>query len=253
MMPARGEACSCTWKGPFMVVAKEAPLVIRGKILRHHPGPGTRHGCSGAGNPGGRDSRFGTGGSDGGRHALPPSDGRFSPGQRMDPGVERSGAKPGDGLALSHCGEFWLRVDDDDVVGSIDGDQQQVKRMPLSEFRNRFHYPRFNEKISGSIQSGKKFRQPFGPCFEFILSPTPTGWEILIREFGRDENLARLTPPLHFAPNPREIEGWHLSDTPLDCQKRPYDAETGPENPRKFFFSPEVGKSIDGVGPIHKC
>jgi hypothetical protein len=74
------------------------------------------------------------------------------------------------------------------------------------------------------------------------------GWEILVREYGRDENLSRLTPPLHFAPNPREIEGWHLSGTPLECASRPYGAEAGPGNPRKFIFSPEVGRRIDGAG-----
>lgn len=120
--------------------------------------------------------------------------------------------------------------------------------MPLDEFRNRFLYPRFNQKISGSIHAGEEFRRSFDSRFALILAPTPAGWEILVREHGREENLSRLTPPLHFAPNPREIEGWHLSETPSDCKDRPYGAEAGPENPRKFIFSPEVGKSIDGAG-----
>lgn len=38
-MPDTSAACSCLWRGPFLTVAKEAPLVVRGKILRHHPGP----------------------------------------------------------------------------------------------------------------------------------------------------------------------------------------------------------------------
>ena len=246
--PTRGESCSCAWKGPFMTVAKEAPLVIRGKILRHHPGPEpvmdvlVLETLAGGILDSGLAVQMGDG-----MHCRPMLDG-FPPDSEWILALNGPGAKPGSGLALSHCGEFWLRVDNGDVVGSIDGDQQQFKRMPLSEFRNRFHYPRFNEKFSGSIQSGKKFRRPFGSSFEFVLEPTPTGWEILVREFGRDENLARLTPPLHFAPNPREIEGWHLSEKPLDCGKRPYEAETGPKNPRRFFFSPQVGKTIDGAG-----
>lgn len=34
--PAGG--CSCVWKGPFFVAAQDAPLVVIGKIIRHHPG-----------------------------------------------------------------------------------------------------------------------------------------------------------------------------------------------------------------------
>ncbi len=230
-----------------MIVAREAPLVIRGKILRHHPGPEpvmdvlVLETLAGGILDSGLVVQMGDG-----MHCRPLLDG-FPPDSEWILALNGPGAKPGWGWALSHCGEFWLQVDHGDVLGSIDGEQRQLKRMPLGEFRNRFHYPRFHEKFSGSIQSAKEFRRPFGPGFEFVLQPTPTGWEILVRELGRDENLARLTPPFHFAPNPREIEGWHLSATPMDCEKRPYKAEAGPENPRKFIFSPEVGKTIDGA------
>jgi hypothetical protein len=161
--------------------------------------------------------------------------------------INGQGAKPGTGLAISHCGEYWLRVENDDVVGSIDGDMKQVKRIPLREFKNRFLYPKFSDKFSGRVESGKLFRSPFGSRFEFILEPMPEGWQIFIKEFGRDENLTRLTPPFHFVPNPREIEGWHFLDNPSKCVNRPYNADTGPANPRKFIFSPEVGKRIDGA------
>jgi hypothetical protein len=161
-------------------------------------------------------------------------------------GLNGPGSKPGNGLAISHCGEYWLRVENGEVVGSIDGDDKQVKRIPLDEFKNRFIYPRFDEKFTGRITTGERFRRSFGGRFEFLLEPTPMGWEIVIKELGRDENLARLTPPLHFVPNPRYIEGWHLSDKPMECTSREYDAESGPENPRKFIFSPEVGKKIAG-------
>lgn len=66
----------------------------------------------------------------------------------------------------------------------------------------------------------------------------------MIREYGRDENLARLTPPLHFVPNPREIEGWQFLKDPTACLDRPYKADGGPENPRQFIFSPDVGVRI---------
>lgn len=126
----------------------------------------------------------------------------------------------------------------------MDGKIDQIKRMPLQEFKNRFLYPRFNEKISGRVETGKRFRRPFGQRFEFILEPKQNGWEILIREYGRDENLSRLTPPFHFVPNPREIEGWHLLRNPSACVHRPFNADAGPENPRQFIFSPDVGRKI---------
>jgi hypothetical protein len=172
----------------------------------------------------------------------------FPPGSEWILALNGPGSKPGKGLALSLCCEYWLPLDGSDVVGSIDGAEDQVQRMPLDEFKSRFLYPRFSQKLTGRIAAGVPFLRPFGSRFQFILEPTPTGWEIVIKEFGRDENLCRLTPPLHFAPNPRDIEGWHLSDNPLECASRAYGAVTGPENPRRFIFSPEVGKRIDGAG-----
>ena len=248
MNPTPGESCSCSWQGPFLSVARDSTLVIRGRILRHHPGPApimdvlVLETLAGGILDSGLEVQMRDG-----MHCRPLLDG-FPPGGEWILALNGPGSKPGSGWALSHCGEFWLRVDAGDVTGSIDGEQRQVKRMPLGEFRNRFRYPRFTEKFSGSVQSGEKYRRPFGPGFEFVLEPTATGWEMIVRESGREENLARLTPPLHFAPNPREIEGWHLSDQPLDCGKRPYEAEAGPANPRKFIFSPEVGKTIGGAG-----
>jgi hypothetical protein len=154
MKPTPGESCSCAWKGPFMIVAREAPLVIRGKILRQHPGPEPAmdvlvlETLAGGILDSGLVVQMGDG-----KYCRPPLDG-FPPGSEWILALNGPGAKPGSGLALSHCGEFWLRVDHGAVVGSIDGDQRQRKRMPLSEFRNRFRYPRFNEKFSGSIQAG---------------------------------------------------------------------------------------------------
>jgi hypothetical protein len=117
--------------------------------------------------------------------------------------------------------------------------------MTYPEFRMRFRYPKFQASFVGEVVSGQPFRRTFGSRFEFILEPSIRGWEIVIREYGREENLTRLTPPLHFAPNPREIDGRHLSDDPSTCSSRPYAAEAGPENPRRFFFSPEVGERVD--------
>jgi len=38
MFPFSGGACSCAWRGPFFVAAKDAPLIIQGRITRHDTG-----------------------------------------------------------------------------------------------------------------------------------------------------------------------------------------------------------------------
>jgi len=244
MIPWSADACSCSWRGPFLAVAKDAPLVVRGRILRHHPGRAPTmdvlalETLTGGLLDTGLVVQMGDG-----MHCRPTLD-SFPPGSEWILALNGPGSKPGTGWALSHCGEYWLGVKNNDVVGSFDGVQNQVKRMPWREFKSRFLYPRFSDKISGHITAGERFHRPFGSRFEFILEPTLTGWEIVIREYGRSENLSRLTPPLHFTPNPREIEGWHLSDKPSDCSSRPYAGERGPDNPRRFIFSPEVGEKF---------
>ncbi|MFZ5563624.1 MAG: hypothetical protein ACOZBW_06185 [Thermodesulfobacteriota bacterium] len=243
-------ACSCQWRGPFLVVAQDAPLVVRGKIIRHHAGPApvmdvwVAEVLKGGLLDSGLAVRMGDG------MLCRPSMEGFPPGSEWILAINGPGAKPGDGLALSHCGEYWLRIENGHVVGSIDGGEHQVRRVPLYEFRNRFLYPRFSDRFSGRVRAGEGFRRAFGSRFEFFLEPMPAGWQIVIREYGREENLSRLTPPFHFVPNPREIEGWHLSANPADCAARPYGAPAGPQNPREFVFSPEVGLRIDGPDAV---
>ena len=113
-------------------------------------------------------------------------------------------------------------------------------------YEKGFHRPSFQALFQGVIRKGERYRRPFGSGFEFVLEPTAAGWEIAVLEPGREENLARLTPPLHFVPNPREIEGWHLAEAPPSCI-RPYGARSGPGNTREFIFSPEVGRTIQGA------
>lgn len=244
MNPAPAGACSCRWEGPFLTVAKKAPLVVRGQILRHHPGRTPTmdvlvlETLTGGLLDTGLVVQMGDG-----MHCRPVLD-EFPPGSEWILAINGPGSKPGKGLAISHCGAYWLHIEGGDVVGSIDGIQNQQQRMPLPEFRLRFLYPRFKEVFSGRALAAERFRRTFGGRFEFVLEPIPTGWEIVIRELGRDENLTRLTPPLHFAPNPREIEGWHFMDNPSTCISRSYVAEKGPEHPRRFIFSPEVGRRI---------
>lgn len=244
LMPSFVDACSCIWKGPFLSVARDAPLVIIGKIIRHHPGKSPAmdvlvlETLKGGILDSGMTIQMGDG-----MHCRPAMD-MFPVGTSWILAINGPGAKAGNGWAISHCGEYWLRLENHDVVGSIDGEMKQVKRMPLTQLKRSLLYPRFNENFSGRVVSGKPYSRPFGSRFAFVLEPAPDGWEIAIREYGRDENLARLTPPFHFAPNPREIAGWHLLANPSACINRPYRADAGPANPRRFIFSPEVGKSI---------
>jgi hypothetical protein len=244
LMPFAAAACSCVWKGPFLSVAREAPLVVVGKIVRHHPGKSPSmdvlvlETLKGGILDSGMTIQMGDG-----MHCRPAME-TFPVGTRWILAINGPGAKAGNGWAVSHCGEFWLRLENDDVAGSIDGEMNQVKKIPLAQLKRRFLYPRFHENFAGRALAGKPYSRPFGSRFVFALEPTPDGWQISVREYGRDENLACLTPPFHFVPNPREIEGWHLLANPSACVHCSYKADAGPANPRRFIFSPDVGKSI---------
>ena len=238
-------ACTCYWRGPFLSVFRDAPLVVRGKVLRHNAGQHPSMDVQvleilvGGVLDSGLRIQMGDG-----LHCRPEAK-NFPVGSEWILAINGPGSKPGNDLAISFCGEYWLRVDGAEVVGSIDGHQGEVKRLSLSKLSDQMRYPAFESELRGTVEDGKRFRQSFGPGFEFVLEPSPAGWEIVVREQGRDENLARLTPPLHFAPNPREIEAWHVVDAPPSCP-RSYDASTGPPFPREFIFSPEVGRTIAG-------
>lgn len=239
-------ACSCAWKGAFLHVAQDSPLIVHGRVLRHHPGaPPIMDVLVLETLVGGiLDSGIAIQMGDGA--ACRPSMADFAPGSEWIFALNGPGSKPGTGLALSHCGEYWLRIENGDVVGIIDGSDKKMRRMPLQELRNRLRYPRFDERFSGQVEAGKQFRRLFGGRFQLVLEPTAAGWMIMVKEIGREEDLARLTPPFHSVPNPREIEGWHLLDHAADCASRPYQTESGPYHPRMFIFSPDVGGRIDG-------
>jgi len=71
-----------------------------------------------------------------GMHCRPMLDG-FPPGSEWILALNGPGSKPGKGMALSHCGEYWLGIEGNEVVGSIDGVQNQVRRMPWPEFKKQ--------------------------------------------------------------------------------------------------------------------
>ena len=100
--------------------------------------------------------------------------------------------------------------------------------------------------ISGTLQSGETLRSPFGGEYFFVLRPNDHGWVIHVQQRGREENLARLTPPWHFVPNPRYVEGWHFRNA---SNTGPNDGSVNaPQERREFFFSPEVGRSLEYEG-----
>lgn len=104
----------------------------------------------------------------------------------------------------------------------------------------------YQEEFTASVTRGQAYRHEIPGRLIFALEPSGSGWLATVRQPGRDEDLARLTPPLHFASNPREIDGWQFAaGLPAGCAV-PYGAEAGPGERRDFIFSPEVGRSIAG-------
>ncbi len=106
---------------------------------------------------------------------------------------------------------------------------------------------RIHARIRGEVKMGETFEYAFGPGFCFRLDPNPHGWTIVIKDERGTQDISRLTPPFHFVPNPREIEGWHFRNAdnsgPNEAGEKNVNA---PGIARDFIFSPEVGKSIDG-------
>ena len=253
-------SCSCYWMGPFMKMAPQSPLVIRGIILGYH---GEERGI-----PLAMDVRVlevlrgKTEQSQirvwGGKGWLcRPEVTQFPVGTEWILALNGPGSKPGvdPGPAISVCGEFWLKVADGKVIGNIDNtvDQKASQEMALKEFRTKLanggQADRARLKFSGQVSAGESFVRNFGPSFTFHLVPSRLGWEIAVKDERGTENITRLTPPFHSVPNPREIEGWHFRNAdnsgPNEAGDRNVNA---PGEEREFIFSPAVGRTIDGPG-----
>jgi hypothetical protein len=55
-----------------------------------------------------------------------------------------------------------------------------------------------------------------------------------------------LTPPFHFVPNPRDVEGWHFRNADNTGPNAPGEKNVNaPGEAREFIFSPEVGLTIN--------
>ena len=103
------------------------------------------------------------------------------------------------------------------------------------------------ERIRGEVSKGATFSQVTPAGWILRLVPGQGGWFLEITMAGREaEDLSRLTPPWHFVPNPREIEGWHFRNAD---NTGPNDGSVNaPQQLREFIFSPQVGRGIEYNG-----
>ncbi len=107
---------------------------------------------------------------------------------------------------------------------------------------------RVAEEVRGEVVADSTFERTMAHGrFIARLEPTEYGWFLRIYEPGRpDDDLSSLTPPWHFVPNAREIEGWHFRNAD---NTGPNDGTTNaPGEERDFNFSPEVGETIEYNG-----
>ena len=103
------------------------------------------------------------------------------------------------------------------------------------------------ERVQGTAKRGEKFIETTPAGWIVRLVPETEGWFLQITMKGREaEDLARLTPPWHSVPNPREIDGWHFRNAD---NTGPNDGSVNaPQELREFIFSPEVGLGIEYKG-----
>ena len=103
------------------------------------------------------------------------------------------------------------------------------------------------ERVHGTVDRGSRFVQTTSSGWIVRLVPAAEGWLLQITVRDRDsEDLARLTPPWHFVPNPREIDGWHFRNSDNTA---PNDGSVNaPQELREFIFSPAVGREIEYNG-----
>jgi hypothetical protein len=103
------------------------------------------------------------------------------------------------------------------------------------------------ERLRGVVKRGEPFERLTADRWILRLRPDPEGWFLEVSIKGREEeDLSRLTPPWHFVPNPREIEGWHFRNA---SNTGPNEGSVNaPQELREFIFSPAVGQGIEYNG-----
>jgi hypothetical protein len=145
----------------------------------------------------------------------------------------------------SRWGKFYLEIYRKTGFLEIPSEEEGWTQIEVHENK----MARSTARFTGEIKRGQVYKRYFGPGFHFRLEPRPHGWEITIRHLSGEENIARLTPPFHFAPNPREIEGWHFRNSDNSGANESGEKNVNaPGDEREFIFSPEVGRTIQGPG-----
>lgn len=103
------------------------------------------------------------------------------------------------------------------------------------------------EHVKGEVLKGRLFSKSTPGGWIFKLVPVEEGWLLQIATKGREkEDLSRLTPPWHFVPNARQIEGWHFRNE--DNTGPNEGSVNAPQELRGFIFSPQVGRGIEYNG-----
>lgn len=91
--------------------------------------------------------------------------------------------------------------------------------------------------IAGEVFQGDTFAQPLTANWTFKLLPAAHGWDL--RLFDKDDlDLSQITPPFRFAPNAREIYGWHFRNA-ANTDGNSGDVNS-PQRLRLFFFDPAL-------------
>jgi len=95
--------------------------------------------------------------------------------------------------------------------------------------------------LSGEISGSHIFQRSFGDEWSVQLLPSQFGWDLrILDKDGLD--LSQITPPFRFAPNPREIYGWHFRNAHNTADNT--GDVNAPQHTRLFSFSP----SLTGTG-----
>jgi hypothetical protein len=95
--------------------------------------------------------------------------------------------------------------------------------------------------LAGEIAGGHDYREVLESGWVFVLAHGPFGWDVKVLDSG-GMDLTQLTPPYRFAPNPREIYGWHFRN---QDNSGPNDGSVNaPQRLRLFSISP----SLSGTG-----
>jgi hypothetical protein len=145
----------------------------------------------------------------------------------------------------SRWGRFYLPIYEETGFEEIPRESEGEAVQPAPKKRP----PRTAARFRGEINEGQTLEKYFGPGFHFFLVARPLGWEIVVRYLDEDENIARLTPPFHGVPNPRDIEGWHFRNSDNSGANEPGEKNVNaPGEEREFIFSPDVGRAIQGAG-----